>query len=208
MIVVTVDSDHDDDAAVCQEYRQADLYPDLQREGATLVSFASTAARKDPVVQAIKEPGVSFVSASGHGLEDRFIGYDGDVLLAVGGYASADVKKKVVHLLACHAGTTLGPDLVAHGAAAFFGYDVAFLLPPSQVDLDLFLECDAEIDRALVAGETAEAAFDRAFDAYTRGIAQLMAAGKPYLAAALERCRDHLCAPSVDPKYGRKNAAL
>ncbi|MFN7983531.1 MAG: hypothetical protein U0Q11_16920 [Vicinamibacterales bacterium] len=208
MIVVTIDSDRDDETAVCLEHREDEVYPDLTDDGATLRAFGSTKAVRAQVAQALADPSVSFISGSGHGLERQFTGQDGSAILGVGTYSPAEVRNKIVHLLACHTAVELGPDIVRNGCQAFFGYDVAFLLPANPADLALFLDCDAEIDRALVEGETAEAAYDRAYDAYTAAIFSLFRAGKPHLAATLQQLRDHLCAPSVDARYGRTDARL
>lgn len=208
MIVVTVDSDRDDETTVCLEHREDELYPDLRDEGATLRGFGSTQAVRAQVAQALADPGVSFLSGSGHGLERQFTGQDGAAVLAVGAYSPVEVRNKIVHLLACHTAVELGPDIVRSGCQAFFGYDVAFLLPANAADLRLFLDCDAEIDRALVEGDSAEEAYDRAYDVYTTAIFSLFRAGKPHLAATLQQLRDHLCAPSVDAKYGRTDARL
>lgn len=208
MIVVTVDSDRDDETAVCLEHREDEVYPDLSAEGATLRAFSSTTAVRAQVALAVADPGVSFITGSGHGLERQFTGQDGTPILAVGTYAPQEVSNKIVHLLACHTAAELGPDVVRNGCQAFFGYDVAFLLPANPVDLALFLDCDAEIDRALVEGDTADEAYERAYDVYTTAAFSLFRAGKPHLAATLTQLRDHLCAPSVDAKYGRKNAKL
>ncbi len=112
----------------------------------------------------------------------------------------------MVHLLACYSALALGPDLVAHGCSAFFGYDTAFVMPLGRPAI--FLECDAVIDRELAAGRTAAAVYERAHRAFTKRIAQLLAVKQPYLAAILEYNRDHLCAPSTDRRWGDPDATI
>jgi hypothetical protein len=205
MTVVTIDSNYEEVTAACQEYRQNELYPILALAGATLESFAGKRSTRARIKKALTG-GVDFVSGSGHGVETRFTGTDGDPLLEIGSYDPAEVNGTIVHLLACLTAAALGADLVRNGCRAFFGYDVVFAFP-----LDMpegFLACDAVIDRALVDGKNAGAAYAEAFDAFTALMDEMLAQGQPYLAAMLEYNRDHLCAPSVDPKWGSVAAKL
>lgn len=206
MTIVTVDSNHEDVTAACQDFRQADLYPDLLAAGAVLRSFAGKDSTRARVKAALTQPGVDALSASGHGVETRFTGKDGEAILEIGAYDAAEVRGKIIHLLACLTAVQLGEDVVRKGCRAFFGYDVIFAFPLDTPEI--FLACDAQIDRSLVDGRTAGEAFQDAFDAFTLQIEQLLALGQPYLAAMLEYNRDHLCAPTVDPKWGSTQAAL
>lgn len=206
MRVVTIDSTHEEVAASCRDYRQAQVFPVLTGEGLTLQQFDGPQSSRASVAPALTAADVNYVTASGHGFENRFTGQDGLSLFEIGQYAPAEVHGKIIHLLACLTGQELGADLVAKGCAAFFGYDVVFVFPLGQPEL--FLECDAEIDRSLAAGKTCEDAYEDAFNAFTVRIEQLMALKKPYLAAALAFNRDRLCAPSVDAKFGSKSARV
>lgn len=206
MRVVTIDSTHEAVVELCRDYRQAEVFPELTGEGLTLQQFDGPQATRASVAPALTAAEVNYVTASGHGFQNRFTGQDGVSLLEIGQYEPAEVQGKIIHLLACLTGQELGADLVAKGCAAFFGYDVVFLFPLGQPDL--FLECDAEIDRSLAAGKSCEEAYEDAFNAFTLRIEQLMALQKPYLAASLAFNRDRLCAPSVDPKFGSKSARV
>jgi len=203
--IVTVDSAHEV-AAVCQEFRGDALYPDLRAAGATLRSFAGDTSTRARVRSALKQAGVSAMTASGHGVETRFTGLNGQPILEVGAYDRVEVDGKIVHLLACLTAAQLGEDLVLNGCRAFFGYEVVFAFPLDNPEP--FLACDAQIDRSLVDGRTAGGAYTDAFDAFTLEIQRLLAQGQPHLAAMLEYNRDHLCAPSVDVKWGSVAAAL
>ena len=206
MRVVTIDSTHEAVVELCRDFRLAQVFPELTGEGLTLQRFDGPQATRASVAPALAAADVNFVTASGHGVEHRFTGQDGLSLLEVGQYAPGEAEGKIVHLLACLTGQQLGADLVANGCTAFFGYDVVFVFPLGQPEL--FLECDAEIDRALAAGKTSDEAYREAFNAFTLRIEQLMALGKPYLAAALAFNRDHVCAPSVDARFGSRSARV
>ena len=206
MTIIVIDSDHEVVGEACQEYRKSEVYPGLERVGLTIDAFEGNAARRARIAPHLKKPDVRFISGSGHGLERRFTGFNGESILEIGQYDPNEPRGKIIHLLACLTAAELGSDLVKNGCAAFFGYDVVFMFPLDTPEL--FLECDAEIDFALARGRTAAAAYSAAYDAFTNRIQQLLAAGRPYLAAMLEYNRDHLCAPSVDAKWGDENAAV
>jgi hypothetical protein len=69
----------------------------------------------------------------------------------------------------------------------------------------MFFDCDAEIDRALIAGANAGAAMAQALSKYNNQISYLTSNGDDTslrLAALLETNRDMLCGPSVNNEYG------
>ena len=69
---------------------------------------------------------------------------------------------------------------------------------------DAFFDCDSEIDRAFADGLNAEEVYNRVIARYNQKISELEAGGHDEAAAALMYNRDHLCAPSVDLKWGDK----
>ena len=71
-----------------------------------------------------------------------------------------------------------------------------------------FFEYDSEIDRAFADGLTAEEVYDRVIDYYNQKIDELKNGHHYNTAAALQSNRDHLCAPSVHPKWGDKKARI
>ena len=206
MTVIVIDSDYEEVTEACQEYRQSEVYPTLKQAGFTIDAFSGNTARRASIAPQLTAPGVRFITGSGHGLERRFTGFNGEPILEIGRYDPNESRDKIIHLLACLTAAELGGDLVKNGCVAFFGYDVVFMFPLDAPDL--FLDCDAEIDFALAHGRTAGEAYWGAYDAFTNRMQQLLATGRPYLAAMLEYNRDHLCAPSTDAKWGTVDAAL
>lgn len=206
MTIIVIDSDSEVVTQACQDYRKSEVYPGLEQAGFTIEAFGGNAARRARIAPHLTKPDVRFLSGSGHGLERRFTGFNGESILEIGQYDSNEPHGKIIHLLACLTAAELGSDLVKNGCTAFFGYDVVFMFPLDTPEL--FLDCDAEIDFALAAGKTAGEAYSNAYDAFTSRMQQLLAAQRPYLAAILEYNRDHLCGPSVDTKWGDENAAL
>lgn len=204
--VVAIDSGDEDITAVCREYRETALYPALVDGGAQITPVAGSDDSRPNVAEALRQQQGGYITGSGHGFPDQFTGAQQQPVVRVGQYAAVEVTGKIVHLLACECAAQLGPDLVSNGCKAFFGYDEVFTFPFANPTP--FLECDSAIDLALTNGGTAGDAYDAAITAFNERIARLKRAGDVHHAAMLERNRDHLCAPSVDPKYGAEDAVL
>jgi hypothetical protein len=201
---VGVDTASDEVTQVCLDARDLLVYPTLASLGVTVARLTGPAATTATVLAALT-PDVRLLTLSGHGLEDRVLGQAG-VLLQAGRVQAAAVRGKIVHLLACKSGSQLGPDLVAIGCAAFFGYsdDFAFPLARSRD----FLECDAAIDEGFARGLNADDVFRLAIRRFNRKIAELRQAGEGFRASLLENNRDRLCAPTLDPRWGDPGARL
>jgi len=70
----------------------------------------------------LSAPQSDIIIGCGHGDTDAFTGQNEVVILEVGKYNPREVSNKVIKLLSCETGVTLGPDLVENGATAFIGY--------------------------------------------------------------------------------------
>ncbi len=170
------------------------------------------------VSQALLSLGSGYVSMSGHGQPAYLCGWlaaDGVTMqevLTAGRYEPQEARSKIIHILACKCGSTmpggLGRDLVAHGATAFFGYSDSVTVPQSEAEYPAFVDCDIEIDKALIDGKTCGQAYEDAIARYNTTIARLRGEGKFQLASALTQNRDRLVAPSTDPAYGSEAARL
>lgn len=201
---ITIDSDDEDVVARCRQFREGRVYPALQGAGAALTPFGGIDAQRSIVAPVLRSSAANLITGSGHGFPERFTGQGRDPIFAVGAYDPAEVSGRIVHLLSCETAQQLGPDLVANGCRAFFGYDEVFVFP--DMAADLFLVCDGEIDTQLAQGRTADEAYQAAIAAFNLRIAQMLQLGKTFVAAALARNRDHLCAPSTSSRFGDPNA--
>jgi hypothetical protein len=202
---VAVDSDDEIVSETCRTYRDEHVYPELE-VNVSLQRFEGAAAARANVAPALAPGTVDFITGSGHGFRERFTGQNRDSILEVGLYAPQEVDGTIVHFLSCDTAQDLGADLVSNGCRAFFGYDAVFVFPDEGARF--FLESDAQIDLALAQGKTADEAYQAACRAFDRRIRQLLQLGKVYVAAALKRNRDHLCAPSRDRRWGHPDARL
>jgi hypothetical protein len=71
----------------------------------------------------------------GHGDSDVVTGQNDGTILKVGEYNDAEIKDKVIYCFSCQSADNLGPDLIAHGAAAFLGWtdDYLWLLDDTKL---------------------------------------------------------------------------
>jgi hypothetical protein len=219
--LLLVDANVDNDKATLLMYKRRSkvLYPyvtasTFNKKQQTLVGDQDTRAN---VSAALTSFSSGYASLAGHGAFYFLTGWrvEGEptrlqVILETGKYDPAEAQSKIIHMFACHCGSTsavgLGRNLVAKGAVAFFGYSQPYIL--STEEPWIFCDCDIEIDKALIDGKTCDEAYIAAIAKYNAGIAELRSWGNYKVAAYLELDRDRLVAPSTDPAYGDKTASL
>ncbi len=89
-----------------------------------------------------------------------------------------------------------------------FGYKENFTFRLEPHLIDIFLECDSEIDLAFADGLTAEEVHDRVVALYEQRISELNDAGEIEAASTLRENLEYLCTPSVNPSYGDGQACI
>jgi hypothetical protein len=203
--ILEIDSNTDTPTQYVSSFRIQKLYPTLAQSGLTVVGRQGSLASRAYVANDASQSGVVFITASGHGLANCFLGQY-DTIWQVGEYTPAEVAGKVIHLLACNTALTLGPDMVRNGATAFFGYDAEFLFTDETVDT--FCDCACEIDRALCEGVSANVAMGRAAAKFNAAIMAYKSGGPSYAAAMLATNLAHLKSPKDDPMWGDPNAKV
>jgi hypothetical protein len=204
--VLAIDSSYEPVTRAGFHYRQANVYPYLASRGLSVRRCQGKLARRHFVSQEARKTDVVYLTGVGHGSETTFTGDNGDPIFSVGAYAPAEVAGKILHFLSCQTASLLGPDCVANGGKAYFGYDVNFTFVPKS--RSVFFECDSAIDRAFARGLPADAVHALVTRLFKRRIRELSARGSDYTAAILETDLDHLCAPSVDARWGDTKARL
>jgi len=187
-------------------YRQEKVYPLLQSKGFAIKRCQETLARRIYAAPEARKPHVVYITGVGHGAYDSFTGHFYEPIFTVGDYSPEESNGKIVHFISCETARDLGPDFVAHGCRAYFGYDEDFTF---LLDIaDIFFECDSEIDHAFAEGLNAGQVYERVKALFDKHIAVLRANGDDYKAATLEFDRDHLRAPSSGAQWGDVNAQL
>jgi hypothetical protein len=137
----------------------------------------------------------------GHGQGNVFSGAGRLPVYQVGQYADAEVNGRVIHWTACDTAQVLGPDMVARGARAFFGYIEDIIFPPQLAQI--IFDCDAEIDRALVQGSTTAQAQQRAIGRFNSYIDALRRRNpSDFLIPWVELNRDRLRGPLNGSIFG------
>jgi hypothetical protein len=128
----------------------------------------------------LSAPQSDIIIGAGHGSKTSFTGQNESVILEVGKYNPREVRGKVIKLLSCQTGVSLGPDLIKNGAQAFLGYKDDYVW---VMDSDLASTPWADemagtcllpvVDglNALLDGKTAKEAFEVELQGYTRNAA-------------------------------------
>jgi len=128
----------------------------------------------------LSAPQSDIIIGVGHGDADSFTGQNEAVILEIGKYNPREVKGKVIKLLSCQTGVSLGPDLIKNGADAFLGYkdDYVWVMDADLASTpwadDLAGTCLLPVIdglNALLDGKTAREAFDMELQGYTRNAA-------------------------------------
>jgi hypothetical protein len=206
VVVLAIDSNYEEVTKIGFDYRQKNVYPYLEKKGFTIVRLQGPLARRTYVAPEARKPNVDYISGVGHGGYDVFTGDYYDPIFSIGNYSQEESQGKIVHFISCETARDLGPDFVAHGCRAYFGYDENFSF--QKDDSDIFFECDSEIDRAFADVLTASQVYDRVKTLFDKRVAVFRANGQYYKAATLEFNRDHLRAPSSGPQWGDTQARL
>ena len=157
---------------------------------------------------ALQLPGASFMTASGHGIQDGIVCCvvkDGrnEIVLQPSAYEEGSLENIIFHFLACWTGRICGPELVKKGhAAAFLGYSGPFVFNLGQVAVQM-LEPDAIIDTKILGGSTTGEAQTAAVELYEEKIRFFTATDPlPDVAARLRTDLDNLVGPNTELDYG------
>ncbi|MFI9275228.1 LamG domain-containing protein [Kitasatospora sp. NPDC052896] len=216
-MLLLIDANTDDDNATLWIYeaREEYLYPAVTTSifNKNQKRIIGQDDKRDKVEEALLSFNGGYVTAGGHGQSSILQGWykEGNSgplaeVLRVGKYDPAEVAGKIIHMLACDCGYSLGLDVVDKGAVAFFGYSDKFInLKDWHRE---FCRPDIEIDLALMGQATCEEAYQAAIAVYNSKIGWFQGRGDVDAASFLRKDRDRLVAPSTDPRYGDKNARL
>lgn len=206
MKILAIDSSYDQITKASYDYRNRYVYSYLESKGFEIIRCQGRFARRIYVEQVIFQKDIVYVTDVGHGTDTTYMGEHCNPIFDIGNYQSEELRNKAVHFFACQTAAKLGVDFVNHGCLAYFGYDKDFIV--SMHVSDAFFDCDSEIDRTFADGLTAEEVYERVIAHYNQKIDDLEDGGHYEAAAALIYNRDHLCAPSVAPKWGDKKARI
>jgi hypothetical protein len=204
--ILGFDSDFDKTTQLVSNWRNSNVYPSFIADGHSVQNLNGTMAVRMYLGKELVKPGITYFSASGHGLYDEFKGSDGFAALRVGEYHPSEATPKIFHLLSCHTAFELGTDVVENGCISFFGYDAPFAF--FEEYLDEFMAPDAALDDALSKGKDVAAAYTIMIEVYDDMIAKLIADGKPDYAVVMDRNKAHLCCANRHSQWGKTNVKI
>lgn len=139
------------------------------------VQLYSVLVRRGPFQLAA--PQSDIIIGVGHGDETAFTGQNEAIILEIGKYAPREVRGKVIKLLSCQCGVSLGPDLIKNGASSVLAYvddyiwvmdtDLASRPWADEIAAKSLMPVVDELN-ALLDGKTAKEAFEIELEGYTR----------------------------------------
>ncbi|MDQ2936638.1 MAG: hypothetical protein M3R67_03935 [Acidobacteriota bacterium] len=208
-VVLAIDANFDPVTRAPFEYREANVYPQMEKKGFTIVRRQGVQARRTEVLPQARKPKVLYFTGVGHGFPNNYTGDNLNSIFNTGNLNVKECKGKIVHFLSCETAAGLGPSFVDKGCLAYFGYSDNFTFQPIMADI--FFECDSEIDLGFADGLNAEEVFQRVLARFQQHIDRLKSSddgGDQHNAAILEVDLRLLRAPSISEEYGDKNARL
>ena len=207
--ILAIDANFDPITRAPFDYREQNVYPLFESKGFTVIRRQGQSARRTEVASQARKPEVVYLTGVGHGFPNSYTGDNLDPVFSVGQFTPAEAAGKIVHFLSCETAAGLGPDFVAKGCRAYFGYSDNFTYPPNLAEI--FFDCDSEIDRGFANGLTADQVFQNVLARFQQHIDQLKSTGDSgdlFNASVLEVDLRLLRAPSVAVEYGDPSAKL
>jgi len=183
-------------------YRIANVHSAFAERGFTVISLTDVNNVRTKFIPEAKNGLTVYIGGIGHGAYNLYTGNNGNHILEVCLYDSAEVSGKAIHFLSCQTAGQLGPDTVAKGAKCYAGYTENFHLvwDDSSTPVDEFLcfaESDSIYDIMMANGATAKQAYEATIAAFN---AALVKPGIPNTVAAtwLKYDRDHFKLLGID----------
>jgi len=162
----------------CFAFRMAFVIAPLDNEASHVVRHITGPQMVQPEVDVIvREHKFDYISGSGHGHYSIFRGYNDKEIWSAASDLS-HLSDKIIHLLSCNTGASLGRSMVAQGCRAFWGYTETFLflhkdnfsgnLEDDEIAADA-LRMDCLIDSEILSGNPAAVVYKSVED-YVRSV--------------------------------------
>jgi len=205
--IIAIDSNFEPATKMAFEFRNKFVYPWSVLCGYWILRAQGNNANRNYVVSLLNSnQKVFYITGVGHGGYNIYTGQNYTEVFRVGNYNSSEVKDKVIHLLSCQTARDLGSDFVRNGCKAFFGYIENFTF--TEEFSSIFFACDSTIDYHFALGRSAEQVYMITRGVYNVGINYLIVNGHFYVASLLWGDLNYLRCPSIDVKWGDKNANI
>jgi hypothetical protein len=160
-----------DDATTLGSMAIGSAVAQLRLRGFVVDDLYGDRATKESTFRSIESLDPVLVIGLGHGKENIFTGQNKQVILKTCEYPERIVKGRIIYLVSCLTGASLGPDTVVKGATTFIGYKEEFIWIQERYVNPLndrigrsFFEPVYEIIVRLADGETTGSAFRASID--------------------------------------------
>lgn len=221
-MIFQVDSSYDSATRVGAQFRiQKYVLPYFNKRPYLVKHLFGNSVTQTNFRNDAKNKEICYISGFDHGDYRIFYGHNKSILWdSEEEIQENEVQGKIIHLLSCRSGKTLGVELVNKGAKAFFGYSENFRFwttddfdgdPIDDPYADPFFKADSEIDRGLADGLTADEVHKKVVELYNELIDEWMGYDHPVadiIASRLNWDLDCLCSPTKNAKWGNKDAVI
>lgn len=140
--------------------------PDLE-----IIELKKENVNRKQLTKIIEDKKPDLVLFNGHGSPDCVLGFNNELLISCGDNTQI-LENIIVHSLSCDSGKLLGPQCIENGTTAYLGYKEEYKLVhlacssseemAADTTARFFLEPAFEAVKALIQGDTARGAFNRA----------------------------------------------
>lgn len=212
MGILYIDVMNDDDSKQIGDHRRQNLYPEIKSD--VEEAYTSTTAIADDIKNSCQLLSGGLITLSGHGDFDYVKDYQNNTIFHandndLGNY----VLDKIVHLHACFAADSLGPEMVRQGCNAFFGYSDYFKAPheddPDYYLIDQFMNPDKTVVLELNNGESASKAANMAVLMYDEAIEFVdNSSQNGNYHILIRENKEAFCHPNVGHEYGSPSARI
>ncbi|WP_394975436.1 hypothetical protein [uncultured Croceitalea sp.] len=212
MSIIYIDVKNDEDSIQIGDYRKQHLYRHIQLD--VVAVYESSGAQASNIKNGCTNHPEALITYSGHGDFDYINDYGHtEIFHANDNNLATYLQEKIVHLHACFAGDSLGPEMVRQKCKAFFGYNDYFKAPheddPDYHLIDHFMNPDETLVIQLNNGATASEAANMAILAYESAIEAIdNSSQNGNYHIFIRENKDAFCHPNKDSKYGDKSATI
>lgn len=208
--VLFLDANWDVITQYCFVFRRALVIGPLDKDASHTVRQVTGPQMLQPEVDVIvREHDFQYISGAGHGHYSKFLGY-GNKEIWNAGNDLTHLSGKIIHLLSCNTGASLGRSMVTQGCRAFWGYTETFVFlhqeeddAPQNLEDDESagdaLRMDCLIDQEILNGSSASVVYKSVQD-YVRSICPNLPTYRRY--AVISNYRHLVCPMTIwgDPK--------
>lgn len=187
--IIITDPAHDDPTSHMSFWTKNLVSHVSKNNNVEVIRLKGVEVTKKNLLEQVEDHQPELVCLNGHGNAECIYGYmDEELVHSAEDDTTGRLAEKMVHSLACEAGSSLGHKLVGGGVSAFIGYQKKFKFSSFDVRVDedshdpvadLFFEAAYEVPKQLSKGATVKDAYDKAQIIYAQNLQKMLTLNNP-----------------------------